>query len=39
VGKNLKEEKIVDNRSVNPSPPLNLKPTPRRRRKTKEIVK
>ena len=26
-------EKIVDNRSVNPYPPPNLKPTPRRRRK------
>lgn len=38
VGKNLKEEKIVDNRSVKSSPPLNLKPSRRRRKKRKEIV-
>ena len=39
VGKNLKEEKIVDRRSVNPVPPISVKPAPRRRRKRKEIVK
>jgi phenylacetate-CoA ligase len=43
VGKNLKEEKIVDRRSLaeSPPPPPSPKPKPpaRRRRKTKEAVK
>ena len=42
VGKNLKEEKIVDRRSLAespPSPPSKPKPPARRRRKTKEAVK
>ena len=42
VGKNLKEEKIVDHRSLAktpPSPSPKTKPTARRRRKTKEAVK
>jgi phenylacetate-CoA ligase len=42
VGKNLKEEKIVDRRSLAESPPPTSpkpKPPARRRRKTKEAVK
>jgi hypothetical protein len=42
VGKNLKEEKIVDRRTLAESPPPpspRPKPPARRRRKTKEAVK
>mgnify|MGYP000302850635 FL=1 len=42
VGKNLKEEKIVDRRALAESTPLSSpksKPPARRRRKTKEAVK